>query len=201
MPKDGLGEEKRDEKPFISKNRRTVCENAIWRVCLDHVIEEGVAEIPDYLVLELKAKSDTPRKITGSVVLPIVGGRICLLRIYRHAVGESFWETPRGLIEKGEDVVAGAMRELEEETGLRCPPQKMLPLGFICPEASTIAGRASLFAAEDCEFIGQARNDELGFLELRLFSFDEVRRMANEFAIEDAGTIIAYYRYMDMLSR
>jgi ADP-ribose pyrophosphatase len=55
----------------------------------------------------------------GSVViLPVLeGGKICLLRNYRIAVGETLIELPAGTIESGDDPLDTAVRELTEETG------------------------------------------------------------------------------------
>ncbi len=62
----------------------------------------------------------------GSVVVLAVdesgkGGKkdplIIMERQYRHAAGQYLWELPAGKIEPGEERLAGAKRELEEETG------------------------------------------------------------------------------------
>jgi ADP-ribose pyrophosphatase len=46
------------------------------------------------------------------------GGRVLLIRQYRHPVGHLLWEIPAGLLDKpGEDPRAAAERELWEETG------------------------------------------------------------------------------------
>ncbi len=42
---------------------------------------------------------------------------IIMERQYRHAAGQYLWELPAGKIEPGEERLAGARRELEEETG------------------------------------------------------------------------------------
>ena len=44
--------------------------------------------------------------------------RVCLLRQYRHSIGKWIWELPAGVIEKGEQPIATAKRELREEVGL-----------------------------------------------------------------------------------
>ena len=52
------------------------------------------------------------------VVLPIFkDGRILLIRQYRHSVGEFLWELVAGRKEPKESPMAGARRELLEETG------------------------------------------------------------------------------------
>ena len=55
----------------------------------------------------------------GVAILPVLDdGRIVLIRQYRPAVESAILEIPAGKIEKGEDVLVAAARELREETGL-----------------------------------------------------------------------------------
>lgn len=46
------------------------------------------------------------------------GGLVVLVREAHPAWGGAFWNVPSGRVEDGETVVAGAVRELAEETGL-----------------------------------------------------------------------------------
>lgn len=41
------------------------------------------------------------------------------------------WTIPKGLVEEGEDFVAAAKREFEEETGFTLPQKELIPLGEI----------------------------------------------------------------------
>jgi len=56
----------------------------------------------------------------ASAAVPLFAdGTITILRQYRHAVGGWLWEIPAGKLDKpGEDPLACAKRELEEEAGL-----------------------------------------------------------------------------------
>ncbi|MBV9486653.1 MAG: NUDIX hydrolase, partial [Frankiaceae bacterium] len=55
----------------------------------------------------------------GIIALDI-GGRVLLLRQYRHPVKRFLWEPPAGLLdEAGEDPLAAAKRELYEEAHLQ----------------------------------------------------------------------------------
>jgi ADP-ribose pyrophosphatase len=57
----------------------------------------------------------------GSVAaLPVLDdGRVVLVRQYRYAVDARVWELPAGRRDPGETPEQGALRELEEEVGLR----------------------------------------------------------------------------------
>ena len=67
------------------------------------------------------------------------------LEVFLAHPGGPFWETrdlgawtaPKGLVEKGEDPLVAAIREFEEETGIR-PKGPFLPLGSIRQKAGKL---------------------------------------------------------------
>ncbi|SCF40888.1 NUDIX hydrolase [Micromonospora mirobrigensis] len=69
-----------------------------------------------------------PKYVVGAVTLvrdsEATGvGRLLLLR---QPPGHS-WTLPAGLLQRGEDPVVGAARELFEESGIRLPPERLRP--------------------------------------------------------------------------
>lgn len=175
------------------RSRRRACANSKWEVYFDHLVDGCGNEVLDYMVIEVKGTRKD--RITGVCVLPIQDGRFMLAECYRHAIGAVVWEAPRGFVDAGEEPAAAALRELGEETGLACAPEALVPLGLMAPEGSTLAARAALFAATRC--IGAARPDphEIGLGRLRGFDAEEMARLAAGGGIEDAGTLVAYYRF------
>jgi len=79
-------------------------------------VREESARLPSGLKQELLVV-DHPGAVCIAPVLP--GGELLLVRQYRHAVGDWLVEIPAGRLEEGEDPLAAARRELEEETGHR----------------------------------------------------------------------------------
>jgi ADP-ribose pyrophosphatase len=175
------------------KNRRLIATNTKWHVYFDHLADDQGNEVPDYLVLE--RVSPRPDVISGICVLPIVNGRFLLISSYRHPLKKQMWETPRGFIDAGETPAQAALRELKEETGLCCADSDLIPLGFYAPEASTMAARGALFVATNCTGALAAASDEIGLEALRLFELTEMAQLTATGGIEDAGTLITYYRY------
>src|SRR3990172_681355 len=56
-------------------------------------------------------------------------GRLLLVTQYRHATGRRLLELPAGTLEPGEEPLAAAARELQEEVGQR--PGRVEPLGGV----------------------------------------------------------------------
>jgi 8-oxo-dGDP phosphatase len=177
----------------IRKARRLAVENSRWRVYLDHIADANGNEVPDYLVVA--GRHPAPGNVTGVAILPIVDGNFVLLRSYRHALGREIWELPRGFIDEGETPADAALRELQEETGLICAAEDLVPLAFYAPEPATMTVRGALFAATRCKGVPKSGSGELGLDRLQVFTPEAMATLVAGSDLEDAGTLIAYYRY------
>ena len=198
MSDDGAGGGARkgsEQTPVRLLKRSVACENTKWTIYFDHIADGNGAEVRDYIVVG----SRHPRKdfVTGVCVLPVRRGEIGLIRYYRHPVEMSLWEVPRGFIDDGETPDQAALRELEEETGLRCDPGNLLALGHYLPEPSTMQARGAVFAATDCRDGHRCEHAEPGLGEMTFFPVATVMEMARDSRIQDASSLIAFYRYLD----
>lgn len=181
---------------IILRRRRTVFENSKFQVHSDHIADADGREIPDYLVVAPRVVSGD--LVTGVTILPVWNDRIVFLEIYRHAVGRAGLEAPRGFIDPSETPAGAALRELTEETGLVCAPDRLVALGICTPEASTIAARVALFAALDCSPAGTTLPDEIGMGHCVTFSIDEAQALMKNMALEDVTSALALHRYFQM---
>jgi 8-oxo-dGTP pyrophosphatase MutT (NUDIX family) len=181
------------EEPTIKiVGRRLSGENKRFFVYLDHVVDQAGFEVQDYLVVSPKVAREN--LVTGVAILPIVGDRIALIRIYRPPLRNYSWEIPHGFVGEGESEACSASRELLEETGLRVAQDALISLGYLTPDSGLIAARVHLFLAQECVYFERTES-ELGLRELRLFSVQEFERMIDCSEIQDAFTLAAWCRH------
>ena len=86
-------------------------------------------------------------------------------RQYRHAANQYLWELPAGKLEAGEEPLAGAKRELTEETGYRA--KKWRPLVEYYASPGFLGESMKVFLAEGLQ-PGEAHLEEDENIELRL---------------------------------
>lgn len=130
-------------------------------------------------------------KHPGAVaVLALHEGRILLVDQYRQAMGRCELEIPAGKLEKGEDPMEAAKRELQEETGYTCGKISHLHSFYTSPGfADEII---HLYLAEELTS-GEMALDDDEFLELYELTLEEAQQSIAEGRIADAKTLLAVY--------
>jgi ADP-ribose pyrophosphatase len=132
------------------------------------------------------------------VVLPLLpDDKVLLIKTYRYAVGESLYELPAGTLEKGEEPINCAGRELIEETGYVA--RRLKPLGSFFTSPGILSERMYAFAAYDLR-PGDAAPEEGEDIELRPTDWDDAVDMIRSGAIKDGKTVAAILMY-DRLHR
>jgi len=179
--------------PIDHKNRRLVAQNTRFDIFFDEISVIGGETVSDYLVVSPKRRMEND--VTGVAILPVAENRIGLIRIFRHPVRAWTYEIPRGFVGAGEDLNAGAVRELDEETGISCDPADILSLGFIFPDAGILCARVALFVATLCIAGKTSLEPEIGHGNLEWFDQDAMLDMDRANKLEDPFTLAAFYRF------
>lgn len=141
----------------------------------------------------------------GSTVILAVDRRkskrdplVLIERQYRHAAQQYLYEIPAGKLEPDEDRLAGAKRELREETGYTAG--KWSKLAKYYPSPGFLGEWMQVFLAEDLT-PGETSPDEDEWLELQLVPLREVLRLIDGGKIRDGKTIIAVLSYARKLRK
>jgi ADP-ribose pyrophosphatase len=113
---------------------------------------------------------------------------VVLVRQYRHAAATSFWELPAGTAEEGEDPVAGALRELREETGYRAG--RIRPFGSLYPTPGFCTEIMHFFLAEALTG-GEQALDPDERIDVETFTRDAAWRLVAGGEIADMKTVLA----------
>lgn len=126
-------------------------------------------------------------------ILPLLAdGRICLIRNYRVAVGQTLIELPAGTLEPGEDPAVTARRELAEETGFVAGAITRLCEFFMSP--GILCERMVVFLATELTS-GDPRLESGEQIEPLLVSWDEALDLIRSGQIQDAKTLTALLWY------
>lgn len=130
----------------------------------------------------------------GAVVVLafVTPDRILLIRNRRYAAGQILVELPAGTIDRGEDPMNCAGRELQEETGYLAG--RLQRLGGFYSSPGVLSEKLYAFAAYDLQRTAPAleEDEEIEVMEV---SFDEAIEMIKEGQIIDAKTIATVLMY------
>ncbi len=123
-------------------------------------------------------------------ILPLIGrDKIVLIKQYRLPARKELWEIPAGKLEKGEGPVAGARRELKEETGFSSG--KMEKLAEFYPSPGYLTEYTYLFRTEVLKSGRQSLDSDELINRVEVFRIEEVLEMIKKKKIIDAKTILA----------
>lgn len=129
----------------------------------------------------------------AAAVIPVMDdGRLIFVRQYREAASMYVLEIPAGKLDKEEDPLVCAYRELEEETGYKASSMRRL-MSFY-----TAIGYSSeiihLYLAEGL-MPGTQQPDDDEFVSLEIYTLEAALEMIDNGAIVDAKTISALLYY------
>ena len=126
---------------------------------------------------------------------------VVLVDQYRATIDDYLVEIPAGMRDKsGEEDLATAKRELEEETGFRA--REWRSLGRMLSTPGVSSGWVELYLATGLESVGATPEgpEELAMTVLRV-KFDEAVRMCMKSEITDSKSVIAILRAARLLGR
>ena len=166
---------------------KVVSSRMAFRGPVFHVTSEMVVEPSGVTV-----RRDTVRH-QGSVVVMAVDEsqsepRVLLGRQYRYPAGDFLWELPAGRIDHGETELAGAQRELKEETGYAARRWKRVLFYYASP--GFLDETMAVYLARDL-VRGKAQPEDDEDIKTRFFPLSDLVRKAVAGRLRDGKTIAA----------
>jgi ADP-ribose pyrophosphatase len=167
---------------------KVVYQGPLFRVLHDKLLEPGGKP----------SERDVIRHNGSVVILALDSSKskknpwIVIERQYRHAANQYLWELPAGKLEPGEDPLAGAKRELAEETGYFAKKWKPLVEYYASP--GFLGESMKVFQAEGL-VAGEAHPEEDEEIDFRLVKLSEVLKMIEKGAIKDGKTLTSVLLY------
>jgi ADP-ribose pyrophosphatase len=138
----------------------------------------------------IRGRRDIVRHTGSVVILPVdetqSEPRVLLVRQYRHAAQQYLWELCAGRIDKGENELAAAKRELLEETGFTSVHWKRILKFYASP--GFVAETMSIYLAKGLR-PGAPQPEEDEVIEIKFFPLSTVVRMVMAGRIHDGKTI------------
>jgi ADP-ribose pyrophosphatase len=124
--------------------------------------------------------------------------RVCVVRQYRHGIGDFLWEIPAGKLDPGEAPAACAVRELAEETGVSA--DSWTAMGVFLPAPGIFTEVIHLYLARGLR-IGVAAPDADEELELQWLPFNDAIDKVRRGEWDDGKTAMALMRAQYHLER
>lgn len=167
----------------------------LFDVYTDHVREPG----------GIVSRRDVIRHSGSVVILAVDATRhprdpmVVVERQYRHAAGQYMWELPAGRREPEESILAGAKRELLEETGYRAKRWSKLAFFYVSP--GFLGEWMQVLLAEDLS-LGTAQPEDDEYIEHKQIPLSQAVEWVATGKIMDAKSIIGLLIYQRrMLNR
>lgn len=133
------------------------------------------------------------------LIIPVTSnGKIVFVKQYRTAVDRILTELPAGTLEKGEDPLNCAKRELEEETGFQA--KKIISLSGFYPAPGFCTEYIHIFVASEL-IGGKLKPDEDEGIDPIELSLDQACDMIDKNLIVDAKTIVSIFKYLKWIKK
>lgn len=129
----------------------------------------------------------------GASVICEIDQKICLVKQFRYPYGETVLEIPAGKLNVGEDPKQTAIRELEEECGIKADDVELLFTVYPTPGYTN----EKIYIYKATGFTKTKQNlDEGEFVESIWYDKETLNKMIDNGEIKDGKTLIALLWYL-----
>ncbi len=166
-------------------------------------IEERTYQLPNGTIIDDFTVTTVP---DVSLVIPITTDKkVVLINQFKPGVDEVIKQFPAGRLEDHEaDLDALALRELEEETGIKAEPGQLTQFAKFAGFTTKGSEIVYCYIAQDCEFNSEQNLDSTEEIEILTITFEEMDRLVETNEIICAHTTasweLAKKKFPDLLS-
>ncbi|MFO0960489.1 MAG: NUDIX hydrolase [Isosphaeraceae bacterium] len=179
-------------RPFARQRSRVVLETPIFSLREDDATHPRTGVERTYYVLQ------SPTYV--NVVALTTGGKLILVRQWRHGIRDICLELPAGLAEPGESPEHAAARELLEETGYEAG--RVTLLGQVQPNPAHQDNLLFTVLAEDCREVEQGPGpDEGEDIEVELIEPADLAGLYRSGVLQNAMVVCGLFRWLDSRGR
>ncbi|RVU02641.1 NUDIX hydrolase [Mucilaginibacter limnophilus] len=157
-------------KPWIILNEENVSPSP-WFPILKHKVQLANGNIVDDYYF-------SPLGDVVQVLAVTKNNEVVLVKQYKHALGEILLELPGGMQQKDKSILESAINELEEETGIKAPADKLISLGKIANNPTKLKQITYGFIYFDAEFNSEQRLDTTEDIQVITIPAPEVLKKA-----------------------
>jgi ADP-ribose pyrophosphatase len=124
-----------------------------------------------------------------ALVVQVPDGSVMMMQQYRQGLGRVSLVLPGGGIEKGEDPLAAAQRELLEETGYVASDWQ--DLGCFTVSANYGCGKAYIFAAKNAQQVAEPNSGDLEDTEIVMMQPEKIVEAVSRGEVAALGAVAA----------
>ncbi len=147
--------------------------------------------IPDYIIT---AVPDV------SIIFAVTGQQqVLLVEQYKHGLGRRTWDLPAGYIDPGEDPLAAAKRELEEETGYTS--QQWHKLHALDYDSNRNEARFHFYLALEASPDGNSHFDATEDIQLYQVPFTEILSVLADGRVSSMASAVGIYAAVRWLAQ
>lgn len=129
-----------------------------------------------------------------NVVAITADSEIILVEQYRYGTEEPTLEIPGGMVDKGEEPLEAARRELLEETGYQSDEWKSL--GKVSSNPAILTNYTHMYLAEKCIFVGSENPDSHERIIVHKMPVSQFLELVAEGSVHHAIVLAAVARYL-----
>ena len=173
-------------------NKRLFAQNEVFDFFFCAVDDLKGSIVPDYLIVQ--PRNIREDLVSGVGILPVVDGRLGLVKIFRPALQGSFWEIPHGFLDENENEIDACVRELHEETGIETTSGDIEFLATVAPDSGVLGGLVKLYLARGSLPSSKVQH-EIGLEDFSFFTKKETVELINSGRLVDSFSLVAIYKY------